>query len=263
MNDTLNKATPGPWRDAALAGLPHVLYALMLYIPLMTYDLRTHGLAVLLEPLGDYPRYNYYGAPRFWPQIFWMAVVVFIAVGLWRRAPRWSASWIGYGLHGLLGWVLNAAPSSLPISVTLALAWLALTLGTIFWLGRRDLLSGLLAVLPIAPMWMWYLQMDTVISNLEGFVYVPAGLLVGIVAAMAVRRGDFRVGLWSVLGVILLMGLPVNYSANFYPFSPFNGWANPGAVLGGSFGDVLAFAIVAVPLWIVLAWRRTHRLTGV
>src|SRR3989304_853762 len=97
MNSTAAKNAPGSWRDATLAGLPHVLYALMLYGPLLTYDLRTHGLTVLLDPMGNYPRYNYYGPPWFWPQAFWATLAVLVVVGLWRRVPRWSASWLGYG----------------------------------------------------------------------------------------------------------------------------------------------------------------------
>jgi len=114
MNSTAAKNAPGSWRDATLAGLPHVLYALMLYGPLLTYDLRTHGLTVLLDPMGNYPRYNYYGPPWFWPQIFWTAVIVLVVVGLWRRVPRWSASWLGYGLLGLrLGGQLSLSDRAL------------------------------------------------------------------------------------------------------------------------------------------------------
>src|SRR3989337_1039665 len=86
VNDTLNKNKPGSWRDAALAGLPHVLFALALYAPLLTYDVTAHGLAVFFEPLREYTR-NSDTFPRFWLQAllpaFWALTVILTVVGLW------------------------------------------------------------------------------------------------------------------------------------------------------------------------------------
>jgi hypothetical protein len=258
MNDTLNRNTPGAWRDAALAGLPHVLYALVNYAPRLVYDLTTHGWAVLLDPAHNYTRYGY-GGFGLWPQVFWASVAILAVVGLLRGAPRWSASWIGYGLLGLLDRAVNVDPDLSLVSITLLLSWLALAAGTLFWLGRRDPLTGLLAVLPLAPMAGWSLEMDVVISNLEGFVYLPAGLLVGLVTALAVRRGSFRAGLWASLAVILLAGLPIHYGSAYYPSPTFPAPANPGAVVQGSVGDLVGLALVGAPLWLLLTWRWTRR----
>lgn len=153
VNHTVTKNTPGSWRDAALAGLPHVLFALALYAPLLTYNVTAHGLAVFFDPLREYTR-NSDTFPRFWLQAllqaFWALTVILTVVGL----PRWSASWIGYALHGLLGMLLQL-PGYVP---ALALSWLALIVGVVFWLSRRDPLAGLLAVLPLAPMLVWLIQ---------------------------------------------------------------------------------------------------------
>jgi hypothetical protein len=258
INDTPNRNTAGAWRDAALAGLPHVLYALVNYAPRLVYDLTTHGWAVLLDPARNYTRYDYRGSGP-WPQVFWASVAILAVVGLLRGAPRWSASWIGYGLLGLLDRAVNVDPDLSPVSITLLLSWLALAAGTLFWLGRRDPLTGLLAVLPLAPMAGWSLEMDVVISNLEGFVYLPAGLLVGLVTALAVRRGSFRAGLWASLAVIILAGLPIHYGSAYYPSPTFPAPANPGAVVQGSAGDLVGLALVGAPLWLLLTWRWTRR----
>ncbi len=258
MNDTPNRNTPGAWRDAALAGLPHVLYALVNYAPRLVYDLTTHGWAVLLDPARTYMRYDYRGSGP-WPQVFWASVAILAVVGLLRGAPRWSASWIGYGLLGLLDRAVNVDPDLSLVSITLLLSWLALAAGAIFWLGRRDPLTGLLAILPLAPMAGWSLEMDVVISNLEGFVYLPAGLLVSLVTALAVRRGSFRAGLWASLAVIILAGLPIHYGSAYYPSPTFPAPANLGAVVQGSVGDLVGLALVGAPLWLLLAWRRTRR----
>jgi hypothetical protein len=230
----------------------------MHYAPLLVYDLTTHGWAVLLDPARAYPRYDYAGSGP-WPQLFWALVAILAGIGLLRGAPRWSASWIGYALLGLLDRAVNVDPNLSAVSLILLLGWLALAAGAIFWLGRRDALSGLLAILPLAPMAGWSLEMDAVISNLEGFVYLPAGLLVGLATALAVRRGGFRAGLWASLAVIILAGLLIHYGSAYYPSPTFPAPANPGAVVQGSVGDLVGLALVGVPLWGWLIWRRTRR----
>jgi hypothetical protein len=261
VNHTVTQNTPGSWRDAALAGLPHVLFALALYAPLLTYDVTAHGLAVFFEPLREYTR-NSDTFPRFWLrallQAFWALTVILTVVGLWRGLPRWSASWIGYALHGLMG-MLGLIPGYTP---ALALSWLALIVGVVFWLSRRDPLTGLLAVLPLAPMLVWLIQMDMVISTFEGFVYLPAGLLVAVAVAIAVRRGNFWVGLSGALTVILLAGLPIAYSVVHFQSPGFKSEIGLNEVIRLFFNDLFIFATVGVPVWLLLAWRGWRRMQG-
>jgi len=91
---------------------------------------------------------------------------------------------------------------------------------------------------------------------------MQAGLLVGLVTALAVRRGSFRAGLWASLAVIILAGLPIHYGSAYYPSPTFPAPANLGAVVQGSVGDLVGLALVGAPLWLLLAWRRTRRLAG-
>jgi hypothetical protein len=250
----------GEWWAALLAGLPHLLYALVWYGPLWFYDVSTYGLTMLANPARDYPRYGLaqWGL-GFERQGFWALVILLCVVGLLRGTPRWSASWFGYGLLGLLDRAVNLDPDLSLVSAALLLSWLALAAGALFWLSRRDPLSGLLAILPLAPMAFWSLEMDVVISNLEGGVYLPAGLLVGLAAVFAVRVGTFRAGLGASLAVIVLAGLPIHYGSAYYPSPTFPAPANPGAVAQGSFGDLVGLALAGAPLWLWLIWRRTRR----
>lgn len=256
----MDKSAPvrGEWWAALLAGLPHLLYALVWYGPLWFYDVSTYGLTMLADPARDYPRYGLTQL-EFGRQGFWALVILLCVIGLWRGTPRWSASWIGYGLLGLLDRAVNVDPNLSLVSVALLLGWLALAAGGLFWLSRRDPLTGLLAILPLAPMAFWSLEMDVVISNLEGFVYLPASLLVGLAAVFAVRTGSFRAGLWASLAVIVLAGLPIHYGSAYYPSPTFPAPANPGAVAQGSFGDLIGLALVGAPLWLLLAWRTWRR----
>ncbi len=247
--------TPGSWWAAILAGLPHLLYALMIYAPVMIYELRTYGLAEIVAPLRHSERWGYAYPGQLIPA-FWSLVAIMSAVGLWRGLPRWSASWLGYGLSGTWGVAIQFnSPNFTLIGVAMLLAWLALMVGGLLWLSRRDLLTGLLVVLPLAPMGLWLFTMEVVITDLEGLLYVPAGLLVGLAAALAVRRGSFWFGLWAVAGVIVVLSLPINYSAAYYPSPTFPTAASPLSVMLSPLGDLFSFTLCGAPLWLLLLWR--------
>lgn len=261
-------ARRGAWWAAALAGLPHLLYGLVWYGPLWFYDLKTFGLAMLAHPAGLFPRYDL--APVTWARpAFWALTAGLGLLGVLRsrRASgtaanddrRWSASWIGYALVGLLDWAVNVDPNLSVISAALLLGWLVLMAATLVALGRRDPLAGLLAVLPLAPMAGWSLGMDTLISNLEGFVYVPAAAVIAAVAVFTVRRGRFWDGLAASLAAVLLGGLPINIGLAYFPSPSFPAPATPGAVAGGVLGDLFAFTLAGLPLWAGLIWRRAAR----
>ncbi len=247
--------TPGSWWAATLAGLPHLLYALMIYAPVMIYELRTYGLDEIVAPLRYSERWGYAYPTQLIPA-FWLLVAIISAVELWRGVPRWSASWLGYGLAGAWGVVIQFnSPDFSLLGVSMILAWLALMVGGLLWLSRRDLLTGLLVVLPLVPMGSWLFTMEVVITDLEGLLYLPAGLLVGLAAALAVRRGNFWFGLWVVAGVIVVMSLPINYSAAYYPSPAFPTVANPFNVALSPLGDLFIFTLCGVPLWLLLLWR--------
>lgn len=249
------KILPGSWWAATLAGLPHLLYALMIYAPVMIYELRTYGLDEIVAPLRHSERWGYAYPAQLIPA-FWSLVAIMSAIGLWRGLPRWSASWLGYGLSGAWGVAIQFnSPDLSLIGVVMLLGWLALTIGGLFWLSRRDLLTGLLMVLPLAPMGLWLFTMEVVITDLEGLLYIPAGLLIGLAAALAVRRGSFWFGLWSVAGVIVVLSLPINYSAAYHPSPTFPTATSPLNVALSPLGDLLSFTLCGAPLWLLLAWR--------
>lgn len=251
---------PGSWWAATLAGLPHLLYALMIYAPVMIYELRTYGWDEIFAPFRHSERWDYTYPTQLIPA-FWSLVAIMSAVGLWRGLPRWSASWLGYGLAGAWGAVIQFNSPDLTFAgVVMILAWLVLMVGGLLWLSRRDLLTGLLVVLPLVPMGSWLFAMEVVITDLEGLLYISAGLLIGLAAALAVRRGSFWFGVWVTAGVIVVMSLPINYSAAYYPSPAFPIAANPLSVMLSPLGDLLTFTLCGAPLWLLLAWRIGRRL---
>lgn len=258
MKSITPKIEPETWRAAVLAALPHVLYALMIYGPTVAYDVRTYGLDEIVAPLRHSLRPDF-AYPTQLPYLFWTVVVGLSVVGLGRKVPRWSASWIGYGLHGLFGWIVNRDPNLTLLQAGLCLSWVGLMFGGLYWLSQRDPLAALLLILPLAPMGIWLFQMETLVTDLEGLVYLPASLVLSIVVAFMVRRGNLRWGLWGVSGVMLVTGLFISAGVNYYPFYTFSNYpnpANPLLVVSGVVGDFIALGVVGAPLWLWLVWRR-------
>ncbi len=257
------RPAPGTWRAALLAGLPHALFALVLYAPPVIFGLRDYGITTLTAPIRNLagrscaPGPSYlYGPAR---DAFWVIVGLVVLVGVWRGLPRWWASWAGYGLYGLLDAIFKHTGAGIALPLVLMLAWVVLLLTTQFWLARRDPLSGLLLMLPIFPMGGWLMTMEVVICNLEGLVYLPAGLLTAVAAAWAVRRGSLRWGLGAALAVLVIAGLPISYAAAFYPSPTFPASASVGDVISGTAGGLVALGLSLLPLWALLVGRRLRQ----
>ena len=232
---------PGTWLETIFAGLPHLLYALAMELP------------SLLWVLFDVP-YNW-RSPRL---VFWPLVGVMLIVG-WRRGwPRWSGSWIGYGVLFVLYQSISLFPHGTMAHVT-RITWLILVAVTYFWLARRDRLSGLLAVFPLVPMFSAYIGLDVAIETLiESPVFIGVGLLTTLGAAAIVRLGNWRKGVWLALGVVVMTGIPISYAATYHgnlrpPYATSPTVSN---LIKGVFGGLLAFVIFSAPLWLSALWQQ-------
>ncbi len=241
------KDVPGTWKAALAAGLPHLLFAFSIYLPTaMMYAL---GLSN-----GDRP-----SQVTFW--ILAGVVLLFAWIGGW---PRWSASWIGYALVWLLDRIAVTAPPG-ALAYVLVAAWLIFGIIILLRLARRDWLSGLLGVLPIAPMWVWWLGMETAGGLLgKTMLYTSIGLMVCLAVALIVRSGRWQTAVLLLLAVILAAGMPFSYNGTVHsPLWPedtvYPGWAAYGAL-----GDYLLLLTFTAPLWLLALWRirRQRRAAG-
>lgn len=199
------KDEPGSWRDALLAGLPHLLVTLFGGVSQLAYG---------LMPSHVFPPYG---------RLFTLlGVAFFILAGgvvmyVWRRGwPRRSASWYGYAvllvigalaylnrwLGIIKGWKFNNA---------VILGGLALTAVGYFWLVGRDRLKGLLVTLFLLPMIRLLMSIEFVPPHIEGLVFVGAGLITTLAAAAILRLGSWRAGVWLALRGNLLSGLAISY----------------------------------------------------
>lgn len=235
---------PGTWRSALMAGLPHTLYAFCLYLPLifsLIFDMNILRQTVML--------------------FFWFLVIAALLVAWQRGWPLWSASWVGYGLIFILEGFLDLFTSDLLEKVTFV-SWFAVLAIILLWLARRDWLSGLLAVLPITPMWFWWISMDGIRGNSgEALLYISIGAIVSLAVFTIVRVGRWQTAVWLILAVILAAGLPVSYGTTFFSNLPpyYRPEPNVMNVMRGVLGNYAAILIFTAPLWLLALWRQAHR----
>lgn len=241
------KDVPGTWKAALAAGLPHLLFSLSIYLPTaMAYAL---GMT-----LSEHPS----------QVTFWILVGVILAFAWIGGWPRWSSSWIGYAMVLMLDRMAIISPPGL-LAYVLVAAWLLMAIIVLLKLARRDWLSGLLAVLPIAPMWVWWLGMEPFGSLLgKAMLFTSIGLVVCLAVALIVRSGRWQTAVLLLLAVILAAGMPVSYGGKVHsPLLPertvYPGWAVYEAL-----GDYLLLVTITAPLWLLALWRyrRQRRAAG-
>jgi hypothetical protein len=216
-----------------MAGLPHFFFALALYLPLLV----TSTLAI--------PDYHGPGLPMFWALVF---VILLIARRLdW---PVWSASWVGYSLVFILCQITNFLSKG-PYLFLATLLWLMLAFFLLFWLARRAWISGLLAILPISPMWIWLAQRENLLGSIEeAALYVSAGLMLSLAVIAIVRLGRWQTAFLLILAVILASGIPSYSNAevilvNQADANSLNGTGNWAATY-------LFMLVLTAPLWLLV-----------
>jgi hypothetical protein len=246
------------WAGTSLAGLPHVLAAVvyqgrwLLYLAGMWSAWTTYRLSFVL-------------------QLTFAFLIALMIVVAWRRGwPRWSGSWTGYGLVILFSLFLRLQPTFtsaypavddyLPLGTFLALAdslivlaWLAISMLTIVILTRRNTMAGLLAILPIAPVMLMVVGLDEV-RGAEPLA-VAIALTTAAVAMLLERAWRPSVGAGLVFAANLIAALPASYYAIYrspsMPVPP-----EPSMVMRTVLILLLMAAFWLIPIVVFLGWRR-------
>ncbi len=182
MNET---SQPGAWKDAALAGLPHLLVATLALLPLGTFK---NGSTV-------YP--------------VWLPILpVFIVAALvlaWRRGwPRWAASWYVY-----LAMIVLLLPQIALFAVPLIIV------GWLYWITGRDRIKGLLTATPLMLLF-WSPILEFVEPAIHNSILLGMVLLAAVLAVVIVRLNNVRIGLWLTLDASLLTGLLAAYARTYW-----------------------------------------------
>jgi hypothetical protein len=195
---------PGTWGEAFLAGLPHLLIALLLglgRVPIFDSQQMKQTIFALLG-------------------ISLASIVAATLIFAWRKGwPLWSASWYLYGTWVIYA-ILEQAIVSLDIDNAwryadfLFLGWIVFCIIGYFVLLSKSNLHGLLAVAALFPM-LSLTMMDFVPDPIEHGFAIFVGLLAALTAAAIVRKGEFRFALGLVLGLNLIVGLASSYISEY------------------------------------------------
>jgi hypothetical protein len=232
---------PGTWRAAILAGLPHLLFPLSIYLPAASSNL--FGL----HPIA-------------WPtqSPFWIMTAMFLLLSWSRGWPRWSSSWIGYGLVFLIDRILWIFGSS-PMVYLLASAWSILTVIVLLHLARRNWLSTLLAVLPLAPMWVWRMGISGSYEILpRALLFCSIGLMVLLTVVVIVRTGRWQTAMLLMLAMLFAVGPTITSIEidSYKLFSEYNLVSDPPPF---ALYNILLLIVLTTPLWLLAVWRQTNR----
>ncbi len=195
-------------------------------------------------------------------------VVFYLA---WRRHwPAWSATWflsfvtapvlLAVGLSNLL------LKRGFNMSDGLAIYFIypAIVAVVLYSVTRRIPLHGLLASLPVIYLLWMVNNMESVLNPTEITVKVLSILLICLVIAYLLRRGNWRTGLVAVLATNLVVGCLFSYAGIYY------GGTLPFTARGPSLVEVARslipqyLATSAILLGPLFAWsiRQAGRSTG-
>ena len=246
------RTSPDGWGEITLAASPFLLLLLADVLPKLLVD---SGLLAWED-----------AAMRFLStglivlMIGCLLAVFFLA---WRRRwPAWSGTWIpifcvpplllGVGLINLL----TQGRFELTISQEMVMyVWIPLSIAVLLYaVTRRDPLRGLLAALPLIYL-LWNTNMESVPDLIEVAIKLPSIALICLTIAFVLRRGDWRTGLYAILGMNLAVGALFAYGGIYYggtlPFTASG--PNLVEVLRSLFPQYIATgAILLGPLF---AWR--------
>jgi hypothetical protein len=200
----IEESQPGTWGTAFMAGLPHLLISLLIGLgKLSVFDV--YELSQIVSVIIG---------------ISLALLVVAVLIFAWNSGwPVWSASWYLYGT-----WVVIAIIGLTIENLDLQESWRftnVLFFGWIFFcvIGYitilvKSKLYGLLSILFFFPL-LGIFYLEFVPDPIEGWLAIGLGLLAAITAGAIVRIGEFRSGLWFVLGVNVVAGLSLAYVGEY------------------------------------------------
>ena len=200
----IEERQPGTWRTVFLAGLPHLLMGLLIWV-------------------GKLGMFDVYQVSQTGNAIIGIGLAL-LAIGMllyaWRCGwPLWSASWYLYGtwvslaITGLTIESLNLE-DSWRYTNAMFLGWILLCIIGYFVILSKSKLHGLLSVASLFPM-LSVTMMEFIPNPIEGWLAISVGLLAALAAGAIVRVGELRMALGLVLGLNLAVGLAWAYISEY------------------------------------------------
>ena len=154
-----------------------------------------------------------------------------------RKWPIWSATWVLFFCIpplvlavGLANWLVQGQLDFTISQDVVLYFWIPLVIAILLYaVTRLDPLRGLLAALPVIYL-LWQPNMEFVPDPIELAIKVLSILLICLTIVFILRRGDWRTGLYVILGVNLAVGALFAYAGIYHGGTlPFDGaWTEPG-----------------------------------
>lgn len=240
------------WGEVLLAILPFVLILL------------AEGLPKLLVTSGVLSYEN--AAMRILTIAMTIVLVACLLAALilaWRRGwPPWSSTWYLFFsvpllllAVGLWSWVRQGRFNSTITQEDVMFLWVPLLVAVLLYLVTRlHPLRGLLAALPIIYL-LWHPNLEFVPDSIELAIITLSILLICLTIAFVLCRGNWRLGLFAVLGMNLAVGALFAYAGIYH------GGTLPFVAPGPNLVEVLRslipqyLATSAIVLGPLYAWR--------
>lgn len=190
----------------------------------------------------------------------------------WRRRwPVWSATWYPFFCIpplllavGLLNLLVQGRFDVTISQEALLYLWFPLIVAVLLYaVARLDPRRGLLAALPVIYL-LWFPNMEFVPDALELAIKVPSIALICLAIAFVLRRGDWRAGLFAILGTNLVVGALFAYAGIYHGGTlPFVApGPSPVEVARSLIPQYLATSAILVGLLFAWRLRQAGRSTG-
>jgi hypothetical protein len=251
-----NNYLPGSAREAVLAGLPHMVFTLLIgFAKLTSYF--APSLATRLLPII-----------RVSTIIVLVALIFGALIYAWKRNwPLWSASWFGYASWAAMvllyfAFVQLGLTENWRINNALVMSWLGLFVLAYSWLVRQNYLKAILAVFFLMPVYSLAL-LEFVPDYIEGILAIGLGLTVALAAGFIVRLNNPLAGFGLALGANIFVGSVISYISVYLIELPdgIPNTPNPrDVVIGMAVYSAASLILLAGPSLLWGLWDFTKRL---
>jgi hypothetical protein len=200
---TQNSSQPGTWKEAFLSGVPHLFIAFLLliftilpYITEGSSSLKAFEIATLVFA---------------WSMI---GVLILMFIIAWRQGwPRWSASTFFYIFLALASpiFILYQGREYM-------ILYFLFTILLVVWVYSvtvRNVIKGLLVITPIAVL-SWFPVLEFIPDAIRNPLQLGMLLITACAAILIARLGDWRRGIWIIIGCCMLAGFPISYFRTFH-----------------------------------------------